>query len=51
MMMMYKNFLRDSERDNKHQSKMRRRMGYISNVNDAKEILEKIYKDNKTNKS
>ena len=51
MMMMYKNFLRDSERDNKHQSKMSRRMGYISNVNDAKEILEKIYKDNKTNKS
>ena len=51
MMMMYKNFLRDSERDSKHQSKMSRRMGYISNVNDAKEILEKIYKDNKTNKS
>tara|TARA_B100000686_G_scaffold247585_1_gene257260 strand:+ start:61 stop:471 length:411 start_codon:yes stop_codon:yes gene_type:complete len=51
MIMMYKNFLRDSERNNKHQSKMSRRMGYISNVNDAKEILEKIYKDNKTNKS
>ena len=51
MIMMYKNFLRDSERDNKNQSKMSRRMGYISNVNDAKEILEKIYKDNKTNKS
>ena len=51
MIMMYKNFLRDSERDNKHQSKMSRRMGYLSNVNDAKEILEKIYKDNKTNKS
>ena len=51
MIMMYQNFLRDSERDNKNQSKMSRRMGYISNVNDAKEILEKIYRDNKTNKS
>ena len=51
MIMMYQNFLRDSERNNKNQSKMSRRMGYISNVNDAKEILEKIYKDNKTNKS
>ena len=51
MIMMYQNFLRDSERNNKNQSKMSRRMGYISNVNDAKEILEKIYKDSKTNKS
>ena len=51
MIMMYKNFLRDSEKENKNQSKMSRRMGYISNVNDAKEILEKIYKDSKTNKS
>ena len=51
MITMHQNFLRDSERNNKNQSKMSRRMGYISNVNDAKEILEKIYKDNKTNKS
>ena len=51
MIVMYQNFLRDSERGNHNQSKMSRRMGYISNVNDAKEILEKIYKDNKTNKS
>ena len=51
MIMMYQNFLRDSEKQSKHQSKMSRRMGYLSNVNDAKEILEKIYKDNKTNKS
>ena len=51
MIMMYQNFLRDSEKESKNQSKMSRRMGYISNVNDAKEILEKIYKDNKTNKS
>ena len=51
MIMMYQNFVRDSEKENNNQSKMSRRMGYISNVNDAKEILEKIYKDNKTNKS
>jgi len=51
MIMMYQNFLRDSEKIGNHQSKMSRRMGYISNVNDAKEILEKIYKDSKTNKS
>ena len=51
MIMMYQNFLRDSEKDRNHQSKMSRRMGYLSNVNDAKEILEKIYKDNTPNKS
>ena len=51
MIMMYQNFVRDTEKENNNQSKMSRRMGYISNVNDAKEILEKIYKDNKTNKS
>jgi len=51
MIMMYQNFLRDSEKEGNNQSKMSRRMGYISNVNDAKEILEKIYKDSKTNKS
>ena len=26
-------------------SKINKRMGYIANVNDAKEILEKIYKN------
>tara|TARA_X000000368_G_scaffold408359_1_gene388908 strand:- start:299 stop:709 length:411 start_codon:yes stop_codon:yes gene_type:complete len=51
MIMMYQNFVRDTEKENNNQSKMSRRMGYISNVHDAKEILEKIYKDNKTNKS
>ena len=51
MIAMYHRFLRDSEKENNNQSKMSRRMGYISNVHDAKEILEKIYKDNKTNKS
>ena len=29
---------------NNNESKLSRKMGYISNVNDAKEILEKLYK-------
>ena len=45
MIMMYQNFLRDSNRDQQNQSKINRRMGYIANVNDARENLEKIFKD------
>ena len=44
MIVMYQHFLRDSQRDIQHQHKLNRRMGYISNVNDAKENLEKIFK-------
>ena len=44
MIIMYQHFLRDSQRDMQHQHKLNRRMGYISNVNDAKENLEKIFK-------
>ena len=45
MIMMYQNFLRDSERDNPNESKWNRRMGYIATVNAARENLEKIFKD------
>ncbi len=45
MIVTYQNYLRQSNKENANQSKINRRMGYISNVNDAKEILEKIYKD------
>ena len=45
MIMMYQNFLRDSNTDQQNQSKINRRMGYISNVNDARENLEKIFKN------
>ena len=45
MIMMYQNFLRDSNRDQQNQSKINRRMGYIANVNDARENLEKIFKN------
>lgn len=43
MIVMYQNYVRQSTKDGNH-SKINRRMGYISNVNDAKEILEKLYK-------
>ena len=52
MIVMYQHYLRDSQREMQHQHKLNRRMGYISNVNDAKENLEKIFKlDSPENKS
>jgi len=52
MIVMYQHFLRDSQREIQHQHKLNRRMGYISNVRDAKVSLEKIFKlDSPENKS
>ena len=45
MIMMYQNYLRQSNKERNSQSKLNRRMGYLANVNDAKEILEKLYKN------
>ena len=45
MIIMYQHFLRDAQREMHHQHKLNRRMGYISNVRDAKENLEKIFKN------
>jgi len=45
MIMMYQTYVRQSNKDGTNHSKINRRMGYISNVNDAKEILEKLYKN------
>ena len=45
MIMMYQNYLRQSNKERNSQSKLNRRMGYLDNVNDAKEILEKLYKN------
>jgi len=45
MIMMYQNYVRQSNKENNNESKINRRMGYIANVNDAKEILEKLYKN------
>jgi hypothetical protein len=44
MIMMYQTYIRQSDKERNNQSKLNRRMGYISNVNDAKELLEKLYK-------
>ena len=46
MIMMYQHYLRDAHRT-EHEHKLNRRMGYISNVKDAKENLEKMFKLNK----
>jgi len=45
MIMMYQDYIRQSGKEKDNQSKINRRMGYIANVNDAKEILEKLYKN------
>jgi hypothetical protein len=43
MIMMYQTYLRQSNKERDNQSKLSRGMGYISNIHDAKEILEKLY--------
>ena len=50
MIMMHQRYLRESQYDEENISKINRNMGYIGNVHDAKEILEKLYKlDTKKN--
>ena len=44
MINMYQQFVQDSARDKKGQPKLSRKMGYLSSVNDAKDILEKLYR-------
>ena len=44
MISMYQRWLRDTTRSKNNEPKLSRKMGYISTVNDAKEILEKLYK-------
>ena len=43
MIKMYQRFVQDTDRDNRNQPKLSRKMGYIATVNDAKDILEKLY--------
>jgi hypothetical protein len=45
MIMLHQNYIRQTSKEKKNQSKITRKMGYVSNVNDAKEILEKIFKN------
>ena len=44
MINMYQQFVQDSARQRNGQPKITKKMGYISNVHDAKDILEKLYK-------
>ena len=46
MIMMYQSYVRKGSTNKGNTSKLSRRMGYLANVNDAKEILEKLYKSN-----
>jgi len=48
MIMMYQDYVRSSNKKNNNESIIDRKMGRIGNVNDAKEILEKIYKSNQS---
>jgi hypothetical protein len=45
MIMMYQSYVRQSNKDKNNEPKLNRRMGYLANVNDAKELLEKLYKN------
>ena len=51
MIMMHQRYLRDSQYDEDNRSKINRKMGYIGNVHDAKEVLEKLYKKNGNKKN
>ena len=51
MISMFQQFVQDSDKMRKGEPKISRKMGYISNVNDAKDILEKLYKSNNNKKS
>ena len=50
MIRMYQKFVQDNDRDSKNQPKISRKMGYIATVNDAKDILEKLYKSSPNKK-
>ena len=45
MISMYQNYIREYSRKDGSQAKISRKMGYIANIHDAKEILEKLYKN------
>jgi len=51
MIMMYQQFVRDTAAEKNNQPPMSRKMGYLGKVDDTKEILEKIFKNNNTKSS
>ena len=44
MITMYQRWLKDTIKVKNNEPKLSRAMGYISSVNDAKDILEKLYR-------
>jgi uncharacterized membrane protein YqhA len=44
MISLYQSYIRQLDKNNSNQSKISKEMGYIANVNDAKELLEKLFK-------
>ena len=46
MIMMYQDYVNSSNNDDDNNKQISRRMGRIGNINDAKEILEKLFKKN-----
>ena len=44
MIMMHQSFVRSVDKESSNSYQIDRKMGYIGNVNDTKEILEKLYK-------
>ena len=44
MIMMYQDYVRSSNKNNNNYSQINRKMGRLGNINDVKEILEKIFK-------
>ena len=52
MIMMYQQYVRQQQTgESDNNSKITRKMGYLGNVNDTKELLEKIYKSKDTKES
>ena len=51
MISMFQQFVQDQSRALENKPKLSRKMGYISNVHDAKDILEKLYKSSPNKKS
>ena len=45
MISMYQTYCREYDKTKKNQAKISRKMGYLANVNDAKELLEKLFKN------
>ncbi len=45
MIMVHQSFVRQNSKLKRGETKIDRKMGYISNINDAKEILEKLFKN------